>query len=26
MAPYDLRHSLASLLIHEGCSVVEVAD
>jgi len=24
-APYDLRHSFASLLIHEGASVVEVA-
>jgi integrase len=23
--PYDLRHSFASLLIHEGVSVVEVA-
>lgn len=23
--PYDLRHSFVSLLIHEGCSVVEVA-
>jgi integrase len=26
LVPYDLRHSFASLLIHEGCSVVEVAD
>jgi integrase len=23
--PYDLRHSFVSLLIHEGCSVVDVA-
>jgi integrase len=23
--PYDLRHSFASLLLHEGCSVIEVA-
>ena len=25
LVPYDLRHSYASLLIHEGQSVVEVA-
>lgn len=24
-APYDLRHSFVSLLVHEGLSIVEIA-